>query len=257
MSPQPQQRQLETEPLLYTRYADWWPLLSAPEEYEEDAALYHEIICSHSPRPPRTLLELGSGGGNTASFLKQHYAITLCDRSEPMLAVSRKLNPTCAHLQGDMRTIRLAHQFDVVFIHDAIGYMATPADLQAALRTAYQHCNPGGIALFVPDYTAEVFRPATYHGGHDGNGASMRFLQWDHDPVPGDGQYQVDFAYLLRPAGAVRPEVSGETHICGLFSKTEWLKWMRAAGFKATSDTIETDQLEPGMYRVFIGIKRD
>jgi SAM-dependent methyltransferase len=245
----------DTQPLLYSKYAAWWPLLSAPEEYEEDAAAYHAIICENARHPRGTMLELGSGGGNTASFLKRHYTITLCDRSEQMLDVSRKRNPTCEHIQGDMRTIRLERQFDIVFIHDAIGYMCTPADLQATLQTAFLHCKPGGMALFVPDYTAEVFRPATYHGGHDGPNASMRFLQWDHDPIPGDGKYQIDFAYLFRPEGASFPEISGETHICGLYRKSDWLKWIRAAGFKASSETIETDQLEPGHYRVFIGKK--
>jgi hypothetical protein len=107
----------------------------------------------------------------------------------------------------------------------------------------------------VPDYTTETFRPATYHGGHDGPNASMRFLQWDHDPIPGDGQYQIDFAYLFKRPDAKQPEAIGETHICGLFRKPDWLKWIRAAGFKADSETIETDQLEPGMYRVFVGKK--
>jgi len=246
----------DAQPLLYTKYADWWPLLSAPDDYAEDAAAYHEIICRHARTPSRTMLELGSGGGNTASFLKHHYRMTLCDRSTQMLEVSQKLNPDCEHTQGDMRSIRLQRRFDAVFIHDAIGYMRTPADLQAALQTASKHCNPGGICLFVPDYTLESFRPATYHGGHDGPAASMRFLQWDHDPVPGDGQYQIDFAYLFRTAGQTHPEVSGETHVCGLFRKNDWLQWMRAADLKATSETIETDQLEPGLYRVFVGIRK-
>jgi ubiquinone/menaquinone biosynthesis C-methylase UbiE len=39
----------------------------------------------HAGRARGTMLELGSGGGNTASFLKRHYRITLCDRSEQML----------------------------------------------------------------------------------------------------------------------------------------------------------------------------
>ncbi|MFU8780770.1 MAG: class I SAM-dependent DNA methyltransferase [Kiritimatiellia bacterium] len=230
-------------------------MLSAPEEYAEDAADYHRIIQAYHPGTPKTLLELGSGGGNNASFMKKHYAITLCDCSEHMLAVSRKRNHECEHLQGDMRTLRLNRQFDVVFIQDAIGYMTTAKDLKAAMQTAFVHCNPGGIALFVPDYTRETFRPATYHGGHDGRNASMRFLQWDHDPIPDDGQYQIDFAYLFRSSGSLRPEVIGETHICGLFKRKDWLKWIRATGFKANSETIETDQLEPGLYRVFIGRK--
>ncbi len=247
--------QHDTDLLLYTKYAEWWPLLSAPEEYAEDAIDYHRIMQTYHPGSPSSLLELGSGGGNNASYLKEHYQMTLCDKSNHMLEVSRKLNPACEHIQGDMRSIRLERQFDIVFIHDAIGYMATEQDLKAALETAFVHCKPGGIALFTPDYTAETFRPATHHGGHDGKEASMRFLQWDHDPIPDDGQYQIDFAYLFRSPGIREPEVVGETHICGLFSKEDWMQWLRDAGFEPYSEVIETDELEPGMYRVFIGKK--
>ncbi len=241
--------------LLYSKYANWWPLLSAPEEYEDDAADYHRIIQKYHNNNPKTVLELGSGGGNNASYLKAHYQMTLCDQSEDMLAVSRKLNPECEHIQGDMRAIRLKCQFDVVFIQDAIGYMCTEEDLKKAMQTAFLHCKPGGVALFIPDYTTETFRPATYHGGHDGNDAAMRFLQWDHDPIVNDGQYQIDFAYLFRSPTSKEPEVIGETHICGLFPRTNWLQWLQETGFYPSSEIIETDELEPGLYRVFIGKK--
>ena len=42
-------------------------------------------------------------------------------------------------LYGDMRSLRLPRQFDVVLIHDAIMYATGPADVQAALRTAAIH----------------------------------------------------------------------------------------------------------------------
>lgn len=248
-------QQSDQELLLYSRYADWWPLLSAPEEYEEDAQLYHEIISEHCSYTPKTMLELGSGGGNTASHLTKHYNITLCDISEHMLNVSKKCNPTCPHVCGDMRTVRLAKQYDVVLIHDAIGYMNTKQDLQAAIKTAFLHCKPGGISILIPDYTTETFRPATYHGGHDGEEHSMRFLQWDHDPTPRDGQYQIDFVYLFHRNNQPSPECVAETHTCGLFKTKEWLSWMKKAGFKACCETIETEELVSGQYKVFVGKK--
>ncbi len=87
--------------------------------------------------------------------------MTLVDLSEDMLAVSRELNPECEHLPGDMRTVRLGRTFDAVFVHDAIEYMTTEADLRQAIATAYEHCRPGGVAVLVPDDIAENFEPAT------------------------------------------------------------------------------------------------
>ena len=112
-------------PRLYGDLADWWTLLSAPEEYAEEAEFYRQTMIAAADGPVRTVLELGSGGGNNASHLKAHYRMTLVDQSPEMLAVSRALNPECEHLIGDMRTVRLRRLFDAVFIHDAIMYLTS------------------------------------------------------------------------------------------------------------------------------------
>jgi len=91
--------------------------------------------------------------------------MTLVDLSEEMLKVSRRLNPECDHHQGDMRTVRLGRTFDAVFVHDAVDYMTGEADLRQAIETAFVHCRPGGIAVFVPDSTAETLEATCDHGG--------------------------------------------------------------------------------------------
>ena len=176
-------------PRLYNDLASWWPLLSPPEDYAEEAEFYRRLLVEASDPPPRTLLELGSGGGNNASFLKAHFELTLVDRSPGMLAVSRALNPTCEHVEGDMRTVRLGRVFDAVFIHDAVCYMTSEEDLRAAMATVVIHCRPGGVALFAPDAVTETFRPSTDHGGVDGAGRALRYLEWTWDPDPSDTTY--------------------------------------------------------------------
>ena len=85
--------------------APWWPLLSAPADYEEEAAFFGDALSAAADRPPRTVLELGSGGGNNASHLKARFDMVLVEPSEGMRAVSRALNPECEHVDGDMRTV--------------------------------------------------------------------------------------------------------------------------------------------------------
>ncbi len=53
------------------------------------------------------LLELGAGGGRLAFHLKAPFLLTLTDPSPAMLAISRAVNPECAHLTGDMRSLTL------------------------------------------------------------------------------------------------------------------------------------------------------
>ena len=64
-----------------------------------------------------------------------------------------------------MRTVRLGRAFDAVLVHDAVDYMTTEAELGQVIETAFVHCRPGGIAVFVPDHVAETFQAASGGGG--------------------------------------------------------------------------------------------
>ena len=224
----------ETRLRMYAELAPWWPLLSAPADYEEEATYWSSALTEHCPAPCSSLLELGSGGGNNASWMKKRFGrVTLVDLSPDMLDVSRALNPNCEHVAGDMRTVRLGRVFDCVFVHDAVCYMTTLGDLAHAIDTARVHCRPGGVALFAPDFVRESFRPGSDHGGHDGpDGRGLRYLAWVWDPDPADTTYAVDYAFILRDSdGATR--VLHERHVEGVFSEADWLRSLEKAGFDA------------------------
>jgi SAM-dependent methyltransferase len=218
---------------LYEELAEWWPVFSDPREYRREAVHFTKVLRNATKPAPRTVLELGSGGGNSASHLKSRFEMTLVDISPQMLAVSRKLNPECKHVKGDIRTVRLGRTFDAVFVHDAICHMTTESDLRAVMQTAYEHCRAGGVALFVPDFVRETFVEGTDQGGTDSARGSVRFLQWIVDPDPSDTTYLVDFAILIRDrTGAAR--VVHDRHVQGLFPRAKWLRMLREVGFKAS-----------------------
>jgi trans-aconitate methyltransferase len=219
--------------LLYDDIAEWWPVISPPEEYAEEAALYVELIQASARRPVREVLELGSGGGNNASHMKRAFGMTLVEPSDGMRKNSRRLNPECEHLPGDMRHVRLGRTFDAVFVHDAVMYMTTEDDLRAALETVAIHLAPGGVALVAPDATRESFSEATEHGGgEDENGWRARYLEWTLPPEPGESTYTVHYAFMLRePDGSVR--VVHDVHREGLFPRATWLRLFREVGLEA------------------------
>jgi SAM-dependent methyltransferase len=225
---------------LYQDLAAWWPLISPPDVYTAEAAYLNEVLAA-APGPVHDVLDLGSGGGNVAAHLKAGRALTLVDLSAEMLAVSRELNPDCDHQQGDMRTIRLGRVFDAVLVHDAVDYMTTEADLRQVIETAFAHCRPGGIGLFVPDYTAESFRIASGHGGSsDPSGRQASFREWTWDPDPDDGWIQSEYEFVLRDTdGSV--QVVSEAHRLGAFGRETWLALLRGAGFDVESGA----ELEP------------
>jgi SAM-dependent methyltransferase len=217
---------------LYGELAPWYSLLTHPSDYAEEADHIARLVDAAIEGPAETLLELGTGGGANASYLKKRFECTLTDISEDMLDVSRALNPECEHVLGDMRTLRLGRTFDVVLLHDAVMYMVTEDDLRAALVTAAAHLRPGGVLVITPDFTAESFEADAKHGGHDGpDGRSLRYLEWHVDPDPADTSYVTDFVMLLREPG--KPlRVEHDQHVEGLFDDATWRRLLEEAGLE-------------------------
>jgi len=218
---------------LYEDLASWWPLISPAAEYAADAEMISAVFASAAV-PVRTVLDLGSGGGHVAMHLKAGRSMTLVDASAQMLAVSRRLNPDCTHVQGDMRTVRIGESFDAVLVHDAVDYVTSAGDLQLVIETAFAHCRPGGLAVFAPDHTAETFRASTGGGGggDDGSGRQASFRERTSDPDPDDDWILAEYEFTLREAdGTVR--VVPEAHRLGSFRRDTWLRLLTAAGFTA------------------------
>jgi SAM-dependent methyltransferase len=224
---------------MYSDLAPWFHLLTHPSDYTDEAAFVSRVVDDVGDGQARTLLELGSGGGNNASHLKRRFECTLTDISPEMLALSRTLNPECEHLEGDMRTLRLGRTFDVVFIHDAISYLTTEEDLRQAIETAFAHVRPGGVVILTPDATTEIFKPTTDHGGHDGeDGRSLRYLEWTHDVQPGTSTYVTDFAIIARgPGDELR--VVHDRHTLGLFPRATWERLIADVGLELVDTSVE------------------
>ncbi len=235
---------------IYGALASWYPLITAAEDYAEEADHFFRLVEAARDGPADTLLELGTGAGHLASHLKARFACTLTDLSPDMLAISQGQNPECEHIEGDMRSLDLGRKFDVALIHDAIAYMTTEADLGAAIATAATHLRPGGVAVLIPDIVTDSFEPRTDSGGHDGpDGRALRYLEWDHDPDPSDTEITVDFVLMLRePGQPVR--IEHDSHTVGLFPIATWRRLMAEAGLKP----VEVDVTDPyaGEHHVFV-----
>ena len=80
---------------LYRDLASWWPLISPPDEYAQEAVYLAEVLSSAATVPVHEVLDLGSGGGHVAVHLKTCSRSRWPDISDDMLAVSRLVNPQC------------------------------------------------------------------------------------------------------------------------------------------------------------------
>ena len=94
---------------MYSDLAPWFHLLTHPTDYADEAAFVTRVVDDVGDGDARTLLELGSGGGNNASHLKARFACTLTDlspddaRAEPD-AQSRVRAPRGRHADASART---------------------------------------------------------------------------------------------------------------------------------------------------------
>ncbi len=108
--------------------------------------------------------------------------------------------------------------------------------------------------MTLTDLSPQMLQPTADHGGHDGGGRGLRYLDWTWDPGPNDDTYTVDFAYLLREAdGSVRVEY--DKHIEGLFSCDAWLRLLYEAGFQARALPFDHSEEESGSLEVFLASK--
>jgi SAM-dependent methyltransferase len=215
--------------LLYDQLAPaWYRIIDPPEDHRDEAAAYADVLKAAAP-VAETLLELGSGAGHNAFHLKRRFLCTLTDVSEPMLALSRDLNPECEHALGDMRDLRLGRLFDCVLVHDAIMYMLSEQDLQAAITTAFTHTRPGGAAVFAPDVFRETFQESSDELRGEDGGRVVRGLDWMWDPDPSDDTFVTEYALLLREGGVVT--AVHDRHVEGLFSTATWRRLLLEAGY--------------------------
>ena len=231
---------------LYTDLAGWWPHLSERESHAREAQLLQALLDEGFGDRATSILEMGSGGGLLASHFDGDRDVVLSDLSEDMLAQCRTHNPHRTCHQADMRTMRLNQTFTGVLLHDAVMYLTSIEDLQAAFHTAAAHLDSGGVFLVLPDVVKERFEEMTISGGSTGTPAAQ-LLEWHWDPDPSDSTYQLDLSILLRDEqGTV--EAIHESHTLGLFSSQTYVQCLRAAGLEIIGDLIWDENVLPEVF---------
>ncbi len=215
---------------MYDEFAHLWGLISAPEDYSDEAVYWRSALEARLGSGRRRLLELGTGGGHFSSRLAPEFDIVGVDTSARMLANSQRLNPGVEHVVGDMRSVRLGRRFDAVIAHDAISYLLTEDDLTATFRTAAAHLGPGGVFIAAPDDFIETYVPGTSVTGPRREGdTELTYVEHFHDPDPSDSTIETVYVYFINRRGELNVEV--DRHTTGLFSVDTWTVLMEQAGF--------------------------
>lgn len=138
----------------YSRYYD---MLYRDKPYAAEASYVLELALQNRGTLT-SLLELGVGtGGHAVHFLDRVAAVDGVDISGTMLQVAEarrnalpkeRANRLSLHL-GDVRSVRLDRQFDVVVsMFHVMSYQCANEHILAAFQTARAHLNRGGLFIF-------------------------------------------------------------------------------------------------------------
>ena len=191
------------------------------------------------------LLDLGCGTG--LSFLgplADGWAVTGCDISPKMIELARaRCEERVALHVADMRALPRIAEFDLVWaVNDAVNYLMSAAELQAALVGMGRNLAPGGVVLFDVN-TLATFR--TFFAEEVVVERGDRRMVWRGSATAGD-----------RPPGSVfeahfggeGPGVEEHVHRQRHFPEAEIRSAVEAAGLGRIEVYGEIDgELEPGL----------
>jgi len=244
--------------IAYNELAWTEDLLADTADVEREAAGFVGLIRRHSSQTPRTLLHLGCGAGGYDVIFKQHFAVTGVDISRGMLDKARLRHPEVEYIEGDMKTVRLGREFDVVAIPDSIDYMGSLPELRMAIQTAVAHLKTGGVLLVVGK-TRETFRDNNFAYTGQQDDLHITLLENNYINRHRPDSYEATLVYLIRRRGELT--IHTECHVLGLFSKEAWEKVFAEAGVALQEidldGTYDKYLLGGGEYplRIFIGRK--
>ena len=181
-----------------------------------------------------------------ASHVDPNREVVLTDLSAEMLTVCQANNPNRECIAGDMRSLRLNRTFDAVLLHDAVMYLTSEADLQAAFDTAAAHLSDGGVLLVIPDVVHEQFQERAVSGGTVGR-PGVQIMEWHWDPDPNDTTHRLDVSVLFRDESGTMKSMH-ESHTLGLFPTSTFIRCLFNAGLTPIDGIIWDETLMPEVF---------
>jgi SAM-dependent methyltransferase len=137
----------------FANYSAYYDLIYSDKDYSAEVAYVDRLIKKHNPNA-KSILNLGCGTGkHDFYFSKLGYEVVGMDLSQDMVNIAKSNFQTSnvQFQQGDIRSIRLDHKFDVVVsLFHVLSYQTSNEDVKASFATARAHLTEGGI--FICDY---------------------------------------------------------------------------------------------------------
>ncbi len=191
------------------------------------------------------LLDVGCGTGlSFIPMLDRGWTVSACDISPEMLELARaKVGEAARLLVADMRELPALGQFDLIWaVNDAMNYLMSAEELEAALAGMRRNLAPEGILLFDLNTLAtyRTFFSEEHVVEHNGRRMVWQGQMSTEEVLPGS----VSEARFAGEGEGIEAHVHRQRH----FSEGEALAAIEAAGLRPLAVLGESDgELESGL----------
>ena len=133
----------------YDAFAPYYDAFTRESDYEAWSRETLAHARRHGLRGDR-LLDLACGTGMSfLPFLARGFGVTACDFSTAMLAQAAQRAPAARLVHADIRALPDLGRFDLVTcFDDALNYLLSDGELEAAFEGMERSLAPGGVAIF-------------------------------------------------------------------------------------------------------------
>jgi SAM-dependent methyltransferase len=221
------------------------------KDYRAESEEVADLVVASTPGA-ESLLDVACGTGGHLRYLQRRFArVAGVDRSPHMVRRARENLPGVAIHVGDMTGFRLRDTFDAaVCLFSSVGYLATPAELDAAVAAMAAHVRTGGVVLVEPWYTPEAFLPG-YIADDLVRSGELVVARVSHSTRVGDRVPIVVHYLVADPERGVRHHT--DVHEMTLFTDEQY----RAAFERAGCAVRRLDGSRRFGCGLYLGVRRD
>ncbi|HXO42993.1 MAG TPA: class I SAM-dependent methyltransferase [Thermoanaerobaculia bacterium] len=218
--------------LLYDQLSPYYDLIYAAKDYEGEARYQVQLIEKYKRSSGRDLLEMACGTGRYLEFFARGFTCTGLDLNPAMLRIARKRVKQARLVQGDMLTMKLGKQFDVVAcLFSSIGYVRGSRNLRKAIRNFADHLKPGGVMLISPwiskeDYNVGMPHLDTYES------KDIKIARAVVSRLRGRDVSLINFNWMIAERNKPVQHVDDDIHELTMHSHEEFMAAMSEAGLR-------------------------
>jgi ubiquinone/menaquinone biosynthesis C-methylase UbiE len=244
-----------TEEKLYKKYAQYYDRIYEKISQQKECDFIKWAVQKHKTSEGIRLLDVACGTGRHAEILKDNFQVQGVDINQEMLKIVREKLPNQQFSTGDMKTLHLNQEFDVVIcMFSAMNYNTSLRELGRTLKNFYNHLKPGGVLIFDYGINKEnwIEGLVSVDTVVDNNLKLARICQSSME----DGIFNADFVFLIKEDGKLDFDI--DQHKLGVFGVDEVYNSMNEAGFSTFiySEFTENEwNIVSGERPIFLGVK--